>query len=193
MAIKTFTTGEVLTASDTNTYLANSGLVYVTGASFTTQTSVPVSDCFTSTAVNYRVIIAIDTVNSSAGRTINLRFRTASGDDANAIYTYSSANAGFGSTTLNNNLSGYSQTESKLTNHYYLGNTSSATLDILQPFVSTKRTMASGLVRGGTASEDTQGFFGLSIDTAKSHTGFTFYASAGNMTGSYYVYAYRNA
>jgi hypothetical protein len=29
MAIKTFTTGEVLTASDTNTYLANSGLVYV--------------------------------------------------------------------------------------------------------------------------------------------------------------------
>jgi hypothetical protein len=29
MAIKTFTTGEVLTAADTNTYLANSGLVYV--------------------------------------------------------------------------------------------------------------------------------------------------------------------
>ena len=30
MAIKTFTTGEVLTASDTNTYLANAGLVYIT-------------------------------------------------------------------------------------------------------------------------------------------------------------------
>jgi hypothetical protein len=30
MAIKTFTTGEVLTASDTNTYLANSGLVFET-------------------------------------------------------------------------------------------------------------------------------------------------------------------
>jgi hypothetical protein len=27
MAIKTFTTGEVLTAADTNTYLANSGLI----------------------------------------------------------------------------------------------------------------------------------------------------------------------
>ena len=35
MAIKTFTTGEVLTAADTNTYLANSGLVYVAGATFT--------------------------------------------------------------------------------------------------------------------------------------------------------------
>jgi hypothetical protein len=34
MAIKTFTTGEVLTASDTNTYLANSGLV-VMGATVT--------------------------------------------------------------------------------------------------------------------------------------------------------------
>ncbi len=32
MAIKTFTTSEVLTAADTNTYLANSGLQYVAGA-----------------------------------------------------------------------------------------------------------------------------------------------------------------
>lgn len=34
MAIKTFTTGEVLTASDTNTFLANAGLVYVAGGTF---------------------------------------------------------------------------------------------------------------------------------------------------------------
>ncbi len=29
MAVKTFTTGEVLTAADTNTYLNNGGLVYI--------------------------------------------------------------------------------------------------------------------------------------------------------------------
>ena len=57
MAIKTFTTGEVLTASDTNTYLANSGLVFVksqtVGSGITTVT---VSNAFNSTYDNYRII-----------------------------------------------------------------------------------------------------------------------------------------
>ena len=168
------------------------GLELITDASFTTSTAVNVSNCFTSTYANYRLLVAIDAVNTSATRTINLRFRDSGGDDANAIYTYSSASAGFGNTALNSTLSGYSQTESKLTNHYYSGNTSSAMLDILQPFVATKRTMASGSVRGGYASEDTLGMFGVAIDTAKSHTGFSIYPTAGNMTGSYYVYGYRD-
>ena len=34
MAVKTFSTGEVLTASDTNTYLNNGGLVYITSTIF---------------------------------------------------------------------------------------------------------------------------------------------------------------
>ena len=59
MAIKTFTTGEVLTASDTNTYLANSGLVYVTSVTVPTSpasNTVSVSNCFTSTYDNYKII-----------------------------------------------------------------------------------------------------------------------------------------
>jgi len=58
MAIKTFTTGEVLTASDTNTYLANSGLVYVTSVVVPTspaQNTISVSNCFTSTYDNYKI------------------------------------------------------------------------------------------------------------------------------------------
>jgi len=39
MAIKTFTTGEVLTAADTNTYLTNSGFQYVSSGSFTNAAS----------------------------------------------------------------------------------------------------------------------------------------------------------
>ena len=39
MAIKTFTTGEVLTASDTNTYLNNGGLVFINQVSYTASTS----------------------------------------------------------------------------------------------------------------------------------------------------------
>lgn len=58
MAIKTFTTGEVLTASDTNTYLANSGLVYVKSQTIgTAVTAVTVSDAFSATYDNYRIVV----------------------------------------------------------------------------------------------------------------------------------------
>jgi hypothetical protein len=57
MAIKTFTTGEVLTAADTNTYLANSGLVYVASTTVGTGvSSVTVSSAFNSTYDNYKII-----------------------------------------------------------------------------------------------------------------------------------------
>ena len=58
MAVKTFTTGEVLTASDTNTYLNNGGLVYVTSlvvpASPAAKT-LTVTNCFSSTYDAYFV------------------------------------------------------------------------------------------------------------------------------------------
>jgi len=54
MAVKTFTVGSVLTASDTNTYLANSGLVYVTQVTVGSGvSSVNVTSCFSSTYDNY--------------------------------------------------------------------------------------------------------------------------------------------
>ena len=56
MAIKTFTTGEVLTASDTNTYLANSGLVYISTTSFTAQSTIQLVSAFTSTYTNYHAV-----------------------------------------------------------------------------------------------------------------------------------------
>jgi hypothetical protein len=56
MAIKTFTAGEVLTAADTNTYLANSGLVYITSATVGSGSStVSVTNCFSSTYNNYKI------------------------------------------------------------------------------------------------------------------------------------------
>jgi len=56
MAIKTFTTGEVLTAADTNTFLANSGLVYITQTTLSGAT-VNVDNCFSSTYSSYRIVI----------------------------------------------------------------------------------------------------------------------------------------
>jgi hypothetical protein len=57
MATKTFTTGEVLTAADTNTFLANSGLVFIKQQTVgATVGTVTVSDAFSSTYDNYRII-----------------------------------------------------------------------------------------------------------------------------------------
>ena len=58
MAIKTFTTGEVLTAADTNTYLANSGLVYLTSYTLTGTTGDLNMGGFSSTYSNYRVVVS---------------------------------------------------------------------------------------------------------------------------------------
>jgi hypothetical protein len=59
MAIKTFTTGEVLTASDTNTYLANSGLVYIKSQTIGAAVgSVNVTNVFSSTYDNYLIQIS---------------------------------------------------------------------------------------------------------------------------------------
>ena len=56
MAIKTFTAGEVLTAADTNTYLANSGLVYIASKTWTSvSANQQLDNCFSSTYDNYRI------------------------------------------------------------------------------------------------------------------------------------------
>ena len=65
MAIKTFTTGEVLTASDTNTYLANAGLVYVTKKAFSASTGENIDDCFT-TSFDHYLIVGSFTSNADA-------------------------------------------------------------------------------------------------------------------------------
>jgi hypothetical protein len=66
MAIKTFTTGEVLTAADTNTYLANSGLVYVAGATFTGAGTFDVTG-FSSSYLFYHLEISVISELSGTG------------------------------------------------------------------------------------------------------------------------------
>ena len=76
MAVKTFTTGEVLTASDTNTYLANAGLVYVTHFTGTNSASIAVDNCFSSTYDNYLLVIQSMTAHTG-GAIPQVQFRYA--------------------------------------------------------------------------------------------------------------------
>jgi hypothetical protein len=57
MAVKTFAVGELATSADVNTYLANSGLVYVSSGSFATAASVDITN-ISSTFVYYKLVFS---------------------------------------------------------------------------------------------------------------------------------------
>jgi|APGre2960657404_1045060.scaffolds.fasta_scaffold71540_3 hypothetical protein len=69
MAVKTFTTGEVLTAADTNTYLANSGLQYISSGTFTNAASFDVTG-FSSSYDFYQLLMSIQTNAAATSSTI---------------------------------------------------------------------------------------------------------------------------
>jgi hypothetical protein len=66
MTLRTFTSGEVLTAADTNAYLASAGLVYVAQTNVGTAVSaIDILGCFTSAYDNY--VVSVSNVGISAG------------------------------------------------------------------------------------------------------------------------------
>jgi len=73
MAVKTFTTGEVLTAADTNTYLANAGLDYIKQVTVgSAVASVDVTSCFSATYDNYRIVYSNITPSAGQDLTVTL-------------------------------------------------------------------------------------------------------------------------
>lgn len=73
MAVKTFTTGEVLTAADTNTYLNNGGLVYITATTVSAASTPAIDGCFTSTYAHY--FITYNLTSSLTGQYTAIRLR----------------------------------------------------------------------------------------------------------------------
>lgn len=87
MAIKTFTTGEVLTASDTNTFLANAGLVYIDGGSVSGQATLSKDGVFTTTYTNYRLTVTAIKL-STADRAVRINFRANGSTNTTNVYDY---------------------------------------------------------------------------------------------------------
>lgn len=187
MAIKTFGAGAVLTASDTNTYLANSGLVYVTSVTFSAQSSVSINNCFNSTYTNYRIMLNLN--GSSAGAYASFRLRASGSDRSSTDYFmagyYSSWNGGL------NAYNAGGQTSMSSVGSWGGNIASGCSIDIFSPAVSTDRTNWSVRVvdagAGVVYSRDTV------FAVTEAQDGFTVYPSAGTMTGTITVYGYRKA
>jgi hypothetical protein len=179
MAVQTFTSGQILTAADTNTYLANAGLVYVTSATVgNAVSSVTVSGAFNSTYDNYKIIYSGGTMSAATNITLAI------GAAATAYYAVliygdpaASTPVGFG----DNNATKWT---------FAGGGSSSGTdmsVELLCPFL-TQNTQMQARVRYGSLYGNNIGMLG----NTTSYTSFTFAPASGTLTGGQVaVYGYR--
>jgi len=189
MAIKTFTTGEVLTASDTNTYLANSGLTYISTTTVTSNVaSVTVSNCFSSTYDNYRIIVL---GKSSAGGSGSLKMQL--NNATGSTYLMGGVYFTFGSATVN----GYGPAANTTWTDAFAfeSDTSNGSMDIFNPNNVRRTTATANSIKSG-AGGATEGHYMMNfLETSTSqHTGFTLTpVSAQISTATITVYGYRKA
>lgn len=182
MAIKTFTSGAVLTAADTNTYLANSGLVYIKSQTVgTAVASVTVTGAFSTDYDDYKIIY---TGGTSSGGVVQMTLGAATTQYySQLIYAAYSAATVLANVADNNNSQwsfvGYGTTNFVTVN-----------VELTCPFKTTRTTMTSNYISDINAGR-VQGL----LNDATSHTSFKFTGAGGSTLtgGTITVYGYRKA
>ena len=181
MAIKTFTTGEVLTAADTNTYLANSGLVFVKsqtiGAGVASQS---VTGAFSSTFDNYLIQVNGGVASSSIELAMTLG-ATVTGYYYQYIYT-----------TWNTTVAADAGTNNAKFPYCGFGSSTelNMSLTILSPNLAKVTRVQSA---GGLLTSYTGQMLGMLNNTTQ-YTDFAIQPASGTMTGgTITVYGYRKA
>ena len=172
MAVKTFSTGEVLTASDTNTYLNNGGLVFVKQQTVGSGvTSVTVTDAFSSTYDNYRITIA--GITPSVSDTFRFRLGSSTTGHYGSCYYDSWDGAATGTIRLGNAGSVYLCINEASTK------TSSVTFDVIAPNLAQATQMF-----GNWSGRGFSGWFGGLQTSTTQYTSFVLLPDgAGNFTG----------
>lgn len=187
MAIKTFTAGSVLTASDTNTYLANAGLVYVAGKTFTTTSSAQqIDNCFTSTYDNYLITFA--GVGSTTGSDfVNGRLVDGTSPISTGIYYHSYAYSG--TSAMTTGFQG-SQTQWRVG---LIGDTATSFVwNLFNPQAATK-TVGTSTYMSSATNDFFNGNNGQMVNNSTQYEGIYFYPGSGTWSGTITVYGYRKA
>jgi len=134
MAIKTFTTGEVLTSADTNTYLANSGLVYITQGVATSGTTLSITNCFSATYDAYRVVVSDFRANT--GVALDTRLANSGTPFSGTDYYYQYTNTTYANTSTYAQLGGAGATNWPSLTIGDTGNAGGVGFDLFNPFLS---------------------------------------------------------
>jgi hypothetical protein len=183
MAIKTFTAGETLTAADTNTYLANSGLVFIKSQTITgTPTSVTINSAFSSTYDDYKIILT--GIVPSATDSFRIKFGSMTANGYGSMY-YDQYTGGATSTLRTNNAA-----SNYLSLNQGSAGVTSTSFDVTGPN-TTNYTNVYGMWYG-------RGFGGWATSTVMDSTQYTSFTiltdGAGTISGGMIsVYGYRKA
>lgn len=187
MAVKTFSTGEVLTAADTNTYLNNGGLVYITQLSYSGTSSANIDNCFTTSFDHYLIV---NSCYGSSNSNVRLKYRL--GGVTNSDNVYYTGGIYFNPPSS----SGYVYDWPVTTGHF-LGNYGSPstehgtqTVTLWDPQKAIKNTLYSQWV---SAQSGLGGFNNGVIASTAQFDGFALIPGTGTITGIVRVYGYRQA
>lgn len=200
---KTLAEGQMAYLEDTNATqyydgsgwvaVGASGLVYVTGASFTAQSTVSLpNDTFTATYDNYRIIM--DVTDISATQTISARLR-ASGSD-NTTANYNTTSLGIDTLGSTRNLLDNTATSFKfggvldgaIFQDYY-----SFSIDIIAPKLSRFTEIHGNLNWSGTTFFAGNYYNAVFAATTSFDAMSWIVAGGANITGTYRVYGYANS
>jgi hypothetical protein len=191
MAIKTFTAGETLTATDTNTYLTNGGLVYIAEASTNnTVPSVNFVNCFSSTYDNYRIEIA-----NIRGSSSNISFRMLTGTTPLTTATYAWGFVGISTLGVSTNYSANAQTTGLIAIAFSTTDTGGvASYDILNPYLARRTVLLGNMhhINSGLNGFDIRSGATMN-ENGISYNGIQILANAGNVTFVARIYGYRQA
>lgn len=187
MAVKTFTTGEVLTASDTNTYLNNGGLVYISTTNFATVQTVDFQSAFSSTYVNYRALVRI---SASSAASVYLRFLVGSTVQTNNIYSLY-----YGAATGSTTMTGSDRSDQfGLSPAAYPTYPTSYQLDFFSPQATDYTAYSATGISGLSATSAALAFVGGRNSVTTAIDGFQLTTAGGpSVTGKVVLYGYRNA
>ena len=169
------------------------GLVYLTGATFTTATSFSLPDnTFTSTYTNYRLHIVVTAVTSDADFT--MRMRASGSDNTTTNYEYGYVQTDSSSATVSG-ITANSQTSFNLAEQDNAVIRYRVELDVLTPQLAQPTAIFGSLSYVNKAASST--FFrqlgGVHVGTS-SFDSLSFISSvASSITGSYRVYGYATA
>jgi hypothetical protein len=191
MAVKSnFTDGTALPASDINTYLTNSGLVYITEANPSAVSSVSINNCFSATFNAYRIVWIPTAYSSTTGCETNMRLRVGGTDNSSSNYIRARWYYGAG---------GASGTDGGASTNTLWPLADSNTpfqpmsLDLYSPFQSVRTSVGSKAVslQLGTTLFGIESVGVTTVTT--SYDGFTWFPANGTFTGKLLVYGYRQA
>jgi len=188
MAIKTFSVGEVLTASDTNTYLANSGLVYVASKTFTSTSSAQqIDNCFTSSFDQYRITYA--GVGSTTGSDfIYMRLVDGTTPVTTALYYYGSTASNTGGPVGAAWIGSQSQWKIGLIGD----NVAQFSMDLANPQTTAKTTAMTQYFDSATG-DAYFGTYSCLYNAGTQFEGLYMYPGSGTWSGTITVMGYRKA